>query len=317
MDGDAAPLQVEAIDWAVRLAVGPVSEADGRAFAQWRALSPAHAQAFDTASQFCADLRAALPSQRADNVVPLRRPAPALSRRAFLGGGSAIAASLAGGLMVMHPPLGLWPSLAELMADERTGAGERRAFSPIAGVDVEMNSRSSVSTTDGGKGLSLIAGEVYVAVAGAAMPFRVAAGDGTVTAQAASFNVRATDGELCITCVGGTLAVTHTSGPIRIGAGEEVRYADDGRVDRSPADREAALAWRRGLLIFRGTPLSTAISQINRYFPGRLVLTDGTKGSRPVSGVFHVNQIELAVVQIQQLLDVRATHLPGGVVLIG
>ncbi len=88
-------------------------------------------------------------------------------------------------------------------------------------------------------------------------------------------------------------------------------------MTRTNANEYVRLAWRRGLLIFQGTPVTAAISQINRYFPGRLVLTDNTKGDWPVTGVFHVNQIELAVLQLQRLLNIQATRLPGGVVLLG
>jgi transmembrane sensor len=82
-------------------------------------------------------------------------------------------------------------------------------------------------------------------------------------------------------------------------------------------DPDLTLAWRRGLLIFQAAPLGEAINGINRYFPGRLILAHAELGARPVSGVFHIHQIELALTQIQQLTGVGATRLPGGVVLIG
>jgi transmembrane sensor len=327
------PLDIEAVDWVVRLTVGRLSESDREAFDRWRAASADHERAFAAASDVCGHVRRVAIEIDADdaerlatdhdNVLPFIRPPnsdapasprPALSRRAFLGGG-AVAASLAGGLMMVNPPLGLWPSLAELMADERTATGERRSFSPIAGVDVELNSRSSASRTSGG--LDLIGGEAFISVAGIASPFRVTAGGGSVTAERATFNVQSYDGELCVTCVTGSVGVTHGARHDTLAAGREIRFAADGAMHEGSADTLVRLAWRRGLLILRGTPVSDAIPQINRYFPGRIVLTDSSKGGWPVTGVFHVDQIDLAVVQLERLLGVSARRLPGGVVLLG
>lgn len=343
MDGGYGPLDIEAVDWVVRLTVGRLSDADREAFESWRASSADHERAFAAASDLCGHVRrvaiaidddglaraAQTVSEPApDNVLPFlvpsrpqaqpqtqTRPQRGLSRRAFIGGGGAIAASLAGGMMMLDPPLGLWPSLAELMADERTGTGERRSFSPLAGVDVELNSRSSVSRT--ASGLDLIGGEAFVSVARRGDPFRVTAGGGTVEAAQAAFNVQAYDGALCVTCVAGSVAVTHGGRGETLRAGREILFAADGQVRQASADAAVRLAWRRGLLVLRRTPVAEAIPQINRYFPGRIVLTDSAKRSVPVTGVFHVDQIDLAVVQLERLLGVSARRLPGGVVLLG
>lgn len=331
--GDIDPLDVEALDWVVRLTVGQLSDSDREAFERWRTTSEDHDRAFAEASALGGYVRRIpLPvgpdgfadtdepnTDRSNNVLPFTAPppTPGMSRRAFIGGGGAIAASITGGLMVANPPLGLWPSLSELMADVRTDAGERRSFSPIAGVDVELNSRSSASRTDGGNGLDLVHGEVFISVNEADGPFRVKAGGGIVTAEHASFNVQSFGGELCVTCSGGSVSVLWEERSETLTAGREFVFGSDGELREREADTFVRLAWRRGLLILRRTPVSEAIPQINRYFPGRLVLTDGLKSSWPVTGVFHIDQIHVAVVQLQRLLNVEATHLPAGVVLLG
>lgn len=332
MESAIDPLDREAVDWVVRLTVGRVTEGDRVAFERWIAASAAHERAFAAASDMCAFMRhVELPVESGtfdnpsrpllsdeDKIVPFERRTRrrSMSRRNFLGGG-AIAASLAGGLMIVHPPLGLWPSLAELMADKRTGAGEQQSFSPIAGVDVELNSRSSASQMRGGHGLELIAGEAFISVADAEDPFEVAANGTNLSASHASFNVQMLEGKLCVTCVSGTVDIKRGSYSERLPAGREVVFDPKGRPQKADADEFVRLAWRRGLLILRGTSVEDAIPQINRYYPGRLVLTDGTKASWPVTGVFHIDQIDLAVVQLERLLEVKARHLPGGVVLLG
>ncbi|MCW4463868.1 twin-arginine translocation signal domain-containing protein [Sphingomonas sp. BT-65] len=73
-----------------------------------------------------------------------------MGRRSFLAGSGAIAAGLAGVLVLRDPPLGLWPSFAELLADYRTGPGQRQKLVPMAGIELELNTRSSLSLDGGG-----------------------------------------------------------------------------------------------------------------------------------------------------------------------
>ncbi|MCG2841832.1 DUF4880 domain-containing protein [Sandaracinobacter sp. RS1-74] len=319
MNPDFEPVRFEALDWASRFAIGPVSDADRLEFDDWRAASPAHAEAFEAAAQFIEDLRAAdLPRDRArfanDNVSTADGGEARLNRRAFLGG-SAVAASIAAGVIAAQSPLGLWPTLAELLAEERTGMGERRRLTPMAGVEIEMNARSSLSHLD--NGVRLIAGEIFVAVAEQGGPFRVEANGMTSIARSAQFNVNVLDHELCVTCLDGRLSAERAGTNVRLQAGEAVTFLADGTLQQAKADREAVTGWRSGLLMFKGTPLASAIGEINRYYPGRLVLRGSTLNNFPITGVFRVNQIELAVVQVQQLTGVSATRLPGGVVLLG
>lgn len=321
LNDDVTPLRLEAFDWASRLAIGPVSETERLAFDTWRAASPAHAEAYRSVTAFMTELRALdlplgqLDGRSADDgVVALRRPAFGISRRAFIGGG-AVAASAAASVIAIQSPLGLWPTLDEVMADERTGVGERRRLSPVAGVDVELNARSSLSwLADGAR---LIAGELFVAVDRRASPYRVEAGAVRIAARNATFNVNDRGSGLCVSCLGGDLSAERDGLRIALRSGEAVTWLADGETKRTRADAVAATAWRRGLLVFKGTPLASAIGDINRYFPGRLVLRGDALGARPVTGVFHVDQIELAVVQIQQLTGASATRLPGGIVLLG
>ena len=310
-------LKLEAIDWAARLAIGPVTDEERAECERWRRSSPAHEDAFRVATEFMDELHALdIPPQPAasSNIVPLRpkRP-PIVSRRAFMGGG-AVAATFVAGAVAAQSPLGLWPSLSELMADERTGAGERRAFSPMAGVDVELNSRTSVSRID--QGMELVAGQLFAKVARDA-PFKIAAANGSATLTQGHVDVRAYDSELCIACIEGRLTASFDTGVHQLAAGESVTYRADGSIRQERTDPRIVTAWRRGLLIFEGTPLAKAISDINLYYPGRLVLRGSGLAARPVTGVFHIDQIDLALVQIQNLTNVSATRLPGGVVLLG
>jgi transmembrane sensor len=310
-------LKLEAIDWATRISFGGIDEAERGAFETWRALSPAHEAAFGAALAFVRQLGsmpldAAALADGADEVVSIDRArTPRLGRRAFLGGG-AIAASVAAGVIAARSPLSLWPSLSEWLADERTPAGARRTLTPMAGVRVEMNSRTSLSRI--AQGVRLVSGQVFVAAAGAAR-FTVEAGEAAATASAARFDVRNYDGNPFVSCIAGAVTASIRGSSALLHPGEALGVRN-GTVIHTQVDANVATAWRRGLLIFDQTPLAAAVAEINQYYDGRLVLRSSA-GGRPVTGIFHIDQIETAVVQIQALQGMSATRLPGGVVLLG
>lgn len=309
------PAMLEALQWLSRLKPGMATPSDLEALRAWRAKSLDNEAAF---REMAAYRRLARASQTASAPAILpAEPSRGIGRRALLAGGGAIAATLAG-IGAIRPPLGLWPSLDELMADHRTPPGGRLAFTPTAGVHVEMNTRTSVSLAHGNDGIHLLAGEAYVAVARPARAFSVRVSDQVVTAgDGDAMDVRDSGEGLCVTCVAGSLQVRRGASSITAMAGEQLLFSADRLLRRAGIDVATATAWRRGLLIFDNTPLSQVIDEINRYRGGHIVLTDATLGSRTVDGIFHTNEIDSTVTQIQQLLGVRLTHLPGGIILIG
>ncbi|ATY34195.1 FecR family protein [Sphingomonas psychrotolerans] len=312
---DLPPLVHEALGWVVRLTSGAATTADAEAFEAWRAQGPAHVEAFREAIAFRRTLRTMPLSRLApgSNVVAFERGSrPAvLDRRAMLIGGGAVAASAA--MLMATPPYGLWPSLAELGAGERTGVGERRTLRPMAGVTVEMNARTALSLVQ--FSARLITGEAFVAVRSSQSPFSIVVGGKTWSTRNAELNVRFSDGNTCIACLRGSVRQSG-DGVHTLGANQQYvsKAGEAGQI--SPIDAQISAAWRRGVLIFRDTPLAEAIDSINRYRPGRIILANERIGRRLVSGMFHTNQIENAVDQLQQLLLLQVTQIAGGVVIL-
>ncbi|MBS47309.1 MAG: iron dicitrate transport regulator FecR [Sphingobium sp.] len=316
------PLNREALAWIARLSSGEVTVADAKELARWRASSEAHEAAFRDALTFrnaLADVGHAMKLDLDAAGVSTLRPASNTrwTRRSFLtGGGGAVAASIAGAWLAIDPPMDLWPSYAEWSADYRTATGERRTIHPLAGVDVQMAARTSLARTGAGAGLKLVAGEAFVEVKRDA-PFAIRAQDGMVQASRAAFNVRNLDGEVCVTCLDGELRVESGDKSATFREGRQLTYKADGFGPVIKVDAERTMAWRTGRLIFQGEALSQVIDEINRYRSGRIILTNTALERRPVNAVFHLDQIDDAVSQIEYLAVARARHFPGGVVLIG
>lgn len=300
---DTSRAMAEAVDWMVRLTSEEASEADLHALERWRQTSPDN----DEAYRALAAIRPIGSALRTEQRV---------TRRALLAGSGVAMASIAV-LGVARPPLGLWPSLAELTADHRTGVGQRMAFTPSAGVKVELNSRSSASLASGGGGnrIRLIGGEGFVQI-DRASAFTVEVKDAVLTAKHATFNVETLAGGVRATCVVGQIECSAGGRSVSLTPGQEWRVASDGTVAVRRVDTKAVAGWRSGILRFNRARLAEVVEQFNRYRSAPIVLAGESVGNRPVSGYFYTQDIDAATAQIVQLLQLRARALPGDVLLI-
>lgn len=325
-DNKPAPsdvLQQEARVWLRRLTSGEATEWDAQAFTRWKQSSVAHARAFDEAKRQWQALGPAIglllqKDQAAAALHERSMRPPQVGRRMFLRVAGGAVAAVAGAAIV-HPPLQLWPSLDEWQADARTAKGEQRQLAMGGGVNVTLNTQTSirreVADASGGA-LELIGGEAAIDLAAGAAAFSVAAGNGRSTARDGQFEVRNLDGRVCVTCLRGAVQIVHPKGQASLAARQQLVYDKDaiGRVEA--VDGEAASAWRRGELIFRQVPLVRVIEEINRYRAGRVVLAARAQENSAVNGRFAIAALDSALVQLQYSFGLAARRLPGGVVVL-
>jgi transmembrane sensor len=63
-------------------------------------------------------------------------------------------------------------------------------------------------------------------------------------------------------------------------------------------------------------PLVDVIEEVNRYRPGRIVVTNSELGRRVVNGTFRRDQLETFIAQVQRLFGAKVTTLPAGLLLL-
>jgi len=317
-------MRQEAFAWIVRLRSGEATTADTAELMRWRSRSPDHARLLSEAAKVQRLIAASgrVEQPEGAEILPFVAPSkakatrgPLVGRRAVIGG--AIAASAAG-ILAVRPPLGLWPSLAELGGDYRTGVGERKTIALAQGVKVELNTRTSVAlaldtTADG---LRLIAGEVAVDADHARRMVRVATDHGAASAPGGRFGVLLADGKTCVTCLAGQVRVTNASGERVLIQDQQLRFDSQGFEDAVAVDTARSESWRRGILIFKNDPLREVVAEVNRYRPGRIILTNNALGEKRVNAVFQLDRIASATDQIRDVTNASVTPLPGGVVLL-
>lgn len=319
---DAIERQARA--WMACVTAGEMTQADGAALRRWCRADPAHEAAFSAARRRASLLRAAaeLSAERAPYTSGASAAPPSPPRRRLVIGGALGFATAAAAAALVHPPLGLWPSVDELRADHRTGIGERRRLALNDDVSVELNTRTSIALRrdgSGADGIELIAGEAAVDMRGTRHALVVQAGKGRLSAIGARFEVRGTRRGICVSCLSGRVEVAHAAGTLVLDAAHQVSYDDQSLGRAAPVGDDALArlsAWREGFLRFVDTPLGEVVDEINRYRAGQVVLLDRQLAGKQVTGRFQIAALDRAIAQMQHSLGLGVRTLPGGLVLL-
>ncbi|MGY3617889.1 FecR family protein [Bradyrhizobium sp. USDA 10063] len=312
----------EAYEWVMRFAEGRADRADLAALKLWVARSPAHGEAFRRISRTWKSLGPVGKDLAVDAVAggTLRTAASAragVGRRAFLGG--ALAASAVGAaILAVRPPLGLWPSWSEFAADYRTAIGEQREITLADRATIDLNTRTSLSLRADGTEAEIIAGEVMISTKpDTTDPFTIVAADGRIAAAAARFNVRVDDHVACVTCVTGNVRVERGMSALSLSPGQQIAYSSERIGQIVTVDPATVSAWRDGIVIFQSTPIGEVIAEVNRYRPGRIILTNKDLGRRLFNARLRIENIGRVVSLIEEVFGAHATALPGGILLLG
>jgi len=309
-------IALDARDWIVRLSAGNVSRQDLDRFNAWRAQSPEHALAFAREKEFWQLLKNVDGSDL--NAAPVAAPGARLpvSRRRFLIGG-AVAASVAA---VAAPRVLTW-----MRSDFTTGAGQQATATLPDGSTMLLNTNSAVDVDfqPGLRLVNLLFGEVEFSVrADAGAPFRVAALGGDSDALEGTYAVRSIADEVTVTASAGSISVSggargDRANTVSLAPGQQTRYVI-GKAPLAAADVNLAseLAWRGGRVVFEGRPFGSAINELGRYVPERLVIATHTHDASPVSAVFLTRDAHDAIEALALTQGMSVHRVPGVVIVI-
>lgn len=303
----------EAAEWHERLGARSVTTETIREFFDWRR-SPANADAYRRVELIWTESRklAGQPEiTQALNDAMSRRLRTTDQRRlprtlVGMAAAGAVAALAFGG----------W-SWVQARSTFTTGVGEQWVVQLADGSSVRLDtdSRIRVRLSEGRRLVVLERGQAMFNVApDAARPFVVAAGEARVTAIGTEFDVQRQGAGVSVTLVNGVVDVTRVSGaekPLRLVPGQEARVTATATVSR-PVDVPTATSWTEGRIVFRDTPMSEAVAEVNRYLTAKIVLEAKGLASVPVNGVFKTGDRDAFVAAASGVFGLEASAGPDG-----
>ncbi|MFC7379192.1 FecR family protein [Brevundimonas sp. GCM10030266] len=305
---------LEARGWVGLLLSGAATREDALALKAWRAADPRHETAFRQEGRLLRLAREAVDELRTEAAATPVRARKRLNRRMVIGG--ALAASAAGVVVITGREA--LPVLLAPGADFATGKGESRRVDLAGGVSVQLNTLTRIALRPelGAGAFQILNGEAVVDVAPRSAALAVVAEGGETRTSGGRLSFRCIGGEVKVSCLEGLAQVQLGASTATLQAQRSLTYANGALQAVIPIDPGVEAAWRQGLLIFRDRPLGDVIEEINRYREGRIIIADPRLGARRVNGAFHTARIDQIVDQIRLAYGVRATRLPGNVVLL-
>jgi transmembrane sensor len=325
-------IELAAATWLARRDAGDWSTAEQDALDAWLAGSTAHRVAFlrlDSAWREAGRLQA-LGAGLADEMPARRRWAqPAAAEDVF-------AVSPARGRLAKASMPWRWLGAAMaalVLAIAGTAAWYRAGNEPLATYATAVGELSEVSLADGSKAtlssdsqvqvawsrrerhIDLMHGEAFFAVAkNPGRPFVVQVGSRQVVAVGTRFSVRRDGSYLRVVVTEGVVrlepAGADGSGPSStlLPAGSVALMDVNGLLVRSlpVAQAEHYLDWRSGYVSFHNTPLSAAVSEMNRYSARKIVVADPAIAGIPLGGNFRWSNTDAFVHLLEAGFPVRA-----------
>ncbi|GLK77704.1 iron dicitrate transporter FecR [Methylopila jiangsuensis] len=312
-DRDTAAIRrrrhAQAADWLLRRQDADLSEDDHARFEAWRA-SPENAEAYAAAERLMGDARAAI----AGDAALRSTPAPKGGARKPIVAGLLVLAVAGGAFLALDGPM-------RLRADRIAGKGETPVFTLADGSTVQLNASSAIAEDISARGrtIRLLRGQAYFQVTpDPDRPFTVEAGDASVTALGTAFDVRLGAAETDVAVTEHAVLVEFRSArpPLRVDEGEQVAYQPaSGEVTRGQ-DAALAASWRSNRLVVDNRDLAFVVEELNRRFPGRVVIARPGLAARKVSGVIDLADRAQALAFIARALGVEVVRLGPLVALI-
>ncbi|WP_421999260.1 FecR family protein [Reyranella sp.] len=298
----------EATDWLMRLSEGGGDAELRAAFEAWRAASPLNAQSWDRARlayeligrhapRHAEHWQPRTPQRSAGRPFPAaaapgpsraRAPAARAARRWRIAAGLAAAAWMA---LIVTALLPGW--LLRLEADVVTETAEVRSLVLADGSRVQLGPESAVELSVGPetREVRLLKGEAFFEVVpDRSRPFRVEAGDASITVLGTAFEVRLDDAETLVAVQEGRVRVEGgralQSGPAFLEAGAIARIRPGYPIEHGAMKPDDVAPWRRGELVAMDRPAGEIVAELRRYHAGLIVVQSGAFASRRVSGIY-------------------------------
>lgn len=304
-------LSRQATAWLVQLADDSENEALRMEFVDWLATSPAHRAAWEETRR-ASDLIGL--AGRLSEDIPVQTAS--LSRRgrfrtirhtrAFTA--LALSACLA---WIVVPHLVL-----RFRSDAITGTSELRLVKLADGSTVQLAPATAIAFVNDAahRTVTLLQGEAWFDVVhDETRPFRVRAGDHTVTDVGTAFSVRRLAGRTDVAVQRGRVAVNGSDGTgpdgIELAAGQSLSLSQEGEAIRDEIRPDRVASWREGLAIIDDEPIADVIDRIRPWYGGFIIARGPGLQDRRLSGIYDLRDPDLALKALTRVQKVRVSKV--------
>lgn len=321
MDVERDPIHARAAEWLARLESPQVSLEETIAWQEWMEQNPRHAEAFARMEELSVVLNQ-VPRPDINETEPGRpKQFPAVFKYALAASTAAVAIAVA------------WILLSQRSGTLQTAIGENRTLRLDDGSQVTLGGDTTVKVrfSQEERRIELSRGEALFTVAKeAARPFKVHAGDTTVTAVGTEFNVRRGHDRVVVAVVEGRVQVDparvdgirkpspQNNRTRQLGAGEQITVDKAGlQVTAALLNPAAATAWQSGQLTFRSEPLRYVLEDVNRYAAKPIVLDQASFGELQFTGTVLSTNVGGWVASLENVFTLKAVEEGDRIVLVG
>ncbi len=192
-----------------------------------------------------------------------------------------------------------------------TEVGGRTLINFADHTQIELNTNSAIRyrMTTKERTVWLEKGEAWFHVAhDAAHPFTVVVGQHRVSDLGTEFVVRREPDSVDVALFSGqaSLSAEGAQTAMLVPGDEAIATARTLTVSRrTPQQLDDAAAWRRGVLVFRNTPLSDVVKQYNRYNAVKLVIADPSVADEKITANTRTDDYESFLQMAQDVLRLR------------
>lgn len=218
----------------------------------------------------------------------------------------------------------------------QTQPAEHRDVMLPDGSSIALGGKSIISVAyhNDKRNVVLQQGEAYFEVAkDKSRPFTVEAKGRDITAVGTAFNVSRQDARVVVTVTEGTVIVAPESrratsnvpvinSPMRssgetarLEVGQMLVYDDKVVMPISVADPGDAIAWRNGLLKYRGEKLRFVVEDVGRYIEYPIILADSMVGELQYTGTVFQNSADTWVYGLQDAFSIVVSETTSGIVI--
>jgi transmembrane sensor len=306
-------------DRQVRARFGQWLDADSRHADVWKSINQSYDLIGETQPELADRWRGSDPAARGGRWFRRRERSrrEAARRPRPLGMGPVFAMAASAALVACIAP----EAMLALRADYRTGTGELGTAVLADGSTARLGPGSAIGVryVDGERRIDLLAGEALFEVTpNKARPFRVHAGNVTVTVLGTGFDVRRLGSHTEVGVQHGRVRVDRPdgAGAVVLGAGDVATVDSGGGLASDHVPPALVASWSLGEVNARDRTVADVIDDIRPWYRGRIVVASRGLGERRVNGVYNPRDPAKAIRSIIGPLGGRVTQITPWLIIV-